>query len=60
MTKYRSRVEIVIVNTSSTGGGDADAEFMRHIENAGEVTTFEQGSTNGWAMPLQTQYVLVG
>jgi dynactin-4 len=55
MPEYRSRVEIAVASAAGTGGGDVDAEFMKHIETVGEVTTFEQRSANSWAMPLQTR-----
>lgn len=57
MPEYRSRVEIATASALGTGGGDTDAEFMRHIETVGEVTSFEQRSTNSWAMSLQTRYL---
>jgi dynactin 4 len=56
MPKYNSRLEIAVASASGTGGGDADVEFMKHIETIGEVTTFEQRCVNSWAMSLQTRF----
>ncbi|KAI0064149.1 hypothetical protein BV25DRAFT_1823716 [Artomyces pyxidatus] len=50
MVEYRSRVE---VGGSSTMG-EADVEFMRHIEEVSEVAALEQRWANSWATSLHT------
>jgi hypothetical protein len=58
MPEYRSRLEVALASGSGMGGGDADVEFMRHLETISEVTTFEQRCANSWAMSLQTRFVV--
>lgn len=58
MPEYRSRVEIGASSGLGTGGGDADVDFMRHIEAAGEVATLGQRWANSWTTSLQTRYVI--
>ena len=58
MPEYKSRLEIAVASSSGTGGGDADVEFMKHIETTSEVTSFEQRCVNSWVMSMQTRFVL--
>ena len=58
MPEYKSRLEIAAASSSGTGGGDADVEFMKHIETTSEVTSFEQRCVNSWVMSMQTRFVL--
>ena len=57
MTEYRSRLDIASASKLGGGGGDADVEYMRHLETVGEVASLEQRWTNSWAMSLQTECV---
>jgi dynactin-4 len=57
MTEYRSRINITTASKLGGGGGEVDAEYMRHLETVGEVASLEQRWTNSWATPLQTQCV---
>lgn len=54
MAEYRSRVEIAKASVVGTGGGDADVEFMRHLENVSEVASLDQRWENSWVTSLQT------
>ncbi|KAJ7704729.1 dynactin p62 family-domain-containing protein [Mycena olivaceomarginata] len=42
MPEYRSRVDIASASGRGTGGGEADVEYMRHLENVSEVANLEQ------------------
>ncbi|KAG6866194.1 hypothetical protein C0991_007744 [Blastosporella zonata] len=53
MAEYRSRVDIASTSSVGTGGGEADAEYMKHLEEVGEVASLEQRWTSSWANPLQ-------
>jgi dynactin 4 len=55
MVEYRSRVDISNASAHGTGGGEADVEFMSHLEDIGQVATLEQRWMNSWVNPLQTQ-----
>ena len=55
MVEYRSRVDISKASAYGTGGGEADVEFMSHLEDIGQVATLEQRWVNSWVNPLQTQ-----
>jgi len=57
MPEYKSRLEIAVASTAGTGGGEADVEFMKHIETISEVTSFEQRCVNSWATSVQTRFV---
>jgi hypothetical protein len=57
MSEYRARVEVGVASGMGTGGGEADVEFMRHLETVGEVVSLEQRWANSWATSLQTGYV---
>jgi dynactin-4 len=59
MPEYKSRVEVGAAGALGTAGGDADVEFMRHLENVGDVATLEQRWSNSWAISLQTRCVKV-
>ncbi|KAJ7653095.1 dynactin p62 family-domain-containing protein [Mycena polygramma] len=37
MPEYRSRVDIASASARGTGGGEADVDYMRHLENVGET-----------------------
>ncbi|KAH0585937.1 hypothetical protein H2248_007223 [Termitomyces sp. 'cryptogamus'] len=52
MVEYRSRVDITTVSKLGSGGGDVDAEYMKHLESVGEVASLEQRWTSSWAIPL--------
>ncbi|TFK40755.1 dynactin subunit 4 [Crucibulum laeve] len=54
MAEYRSRLEIMSASVLGTGGGEADVDFMRHLEDMNEVASLEQRWENSWASPLQT------
>ncbi|KAJ7143498.1 dynactin p62 family-domain-containing protein [Mycena crocata] len=45
MPEYRSRVDVVAASGLGTGGGEADVEYMRHLENRW---------VSSWATSLQT------
>ncbi|KAJ7791228.1 dynactin subunit 4 [Mycena olivaceomarginata] len=49
MPEYRSRVDIASASGRGTGGGEADVEYMRHLENVSEVANLEQRWINSWA-----------
>ena len=57
MSEYRSRVEVGAGTRVSGAGGEADVEFMQHIESIGEVASLEQRWVNSWATSLHTRYV---
>lgn len=58
MPEYRSRVEVGASGIGGRGGGgDADADYMRHIEEVGEVASLEQRWINSWKSPLQARCV---
>ncbi|KAI0690470.1 dynactin p62 [Cerioporus squamosus] len=46
---YKSRVEI---GSAAALSGEADAEFLRHLETVSEVAALEQRWTNSWVAPL--------
>lgn len=52
MAEYRSRVDITSASGLGSGGGDADIEFMRHVETVGEVASLEQRWANSWVTSL--------
>ncbi|KAI0696266.1 dynactin p62 family-domain-containing protein [Cytidiella melzeri] len=52
---YRARVEVGSSNFTMGGGGETDVEFVRHLEDTGEVATIEQRWENSWINSLQTQ-----
>ncbi|KAJ7079756.1 dynactin subunit 4 [Mycena belliarum] len=54
MPEYRSRVDIVSASVRGSGGGEADVDYMRHLENVNEVANLEQRWVNSWATSLQT------
>ncbi|KAG5638679.1 hypothetical protein H0H81_011059 [Sphagnurus paluster] len=54
MTEYRSRLDITTASGMGTGGGDADVEYMRHLETVGEVAALDQRWTSSWAVSLQS------
>lgn len=53
MGEYRSRVEV----GAQGQDGDGEAEFMKHIEDIGEVAGLEQRWVNSWKTSLQTRFV---
>ncbi|KAF7364907.1 hypothetical protein MVEN_00361200 [Mycena venus] len=54
LPEYRSRVDITAASARGTGGGEADADYMRHLEDVSEVANLEQRWINSWATSLQT------
>lgn len=59
MPEYRSRLDISTASIVGSGGGDADVEFMKHVESIGDVSSLEQRWENSWATSLRTRYVLL-
>lgn len=55
MVEYRSRVDITKASAMGSGGGEADVEIMRHLEDLGQIATLEQRWVNSWVTPLQTR-----
>ncbi|KAF8073933.1 dynactin subunit 4 [Lyophyllum atratum] len=55
MAEYRSRVDITTASGLGTGGGDADVEYMRHLETVGEVAGLDQRWSSSWAVSLQAR-----
>ncbi|OBZ68700.1 Dynactin subunit 4 [Grifola frondosa] len=47
---YKSRVEI---GSAAAVSGEADVEFMRHLETVSEVASLEQRWVNSWTSSLQ-------
>ncbi|KAK7048665.1 dynactin subunit 4 [Favolaschia claudopus] len=54
LSVYHSRVDIASASRLGTGGGDADVEYMRHLEDVSEVANLEQRWLSSWATSLQT------
>ncbi|KAJ7078654.1 dynactin p62 family-domain-containing protein [Mycena epipterygia] len=54
MPEYRSRVDIASASGRGTGGGEADVDYMRHLENPTDVASLEQRWVNSWSTSLQT------
>jgi hypothetical protein len=50
-------VEIGTTSVVGGGGGEADAEFMKHLETVEEVATLEQRWDHSWASSLHTSQV---
>ena len=59
MPKYRSRIEVGAGACISGSGGDADVEFMQHVESIGEVVSLERRWLNSWATSLHARYVFL-
>ncbi|KAF8630933.1 hypothetical protein AX17_005290 [Amanita inopinata Kibby_2008] len=55
MIEYRSRLDITTASAIGSGGGEADVEFMKHLETVEEVASLEQRWGNSWATSLQTR-----
>ncbi len=55
MPDYRSRLDIATASIVGSGGGDADVEFMKHVENVGDVASLEQRWESSWATSLRTR-----
>lgn len=56
---YRARVEAGASNGFSFGsGGEADIEFIKHLEVEEEVASLEQRWVNSWMTSPNAQYVL--
>ena len=49
---YRSRVEVA---QTAALGGEADVEFLRHLETVAEVAALEQRWTNSWVSSLRAE-----
>jgi dynactin-4 len=56
MPEYRSRLDISKVSAHGTGGGEADVESIRGLEDIGQAATLEQRWLNSWASSLKAQY----
>lgn len=59
MSEYRSRLDISKVSAHGTGGGEADVELMRRLEDIGQAASLEQRWLNSWASSLKTQYLFL-
>lgn len=55
MTEYRSRLDIATASRMGSGGGDADVEYMRHLEAVSEVSSLDQRWTGSWTVSLQAR-----
>lgn len=56
MPEYKSRVDVGSSGAGmGFGGGEADVEFMRHLEAVGEVASLEQRWTNSWVSSLSAR-----
>ncbi|KZT09224.1 dynactin p62 [Laetiporus sulphureus 93-53] len=54
ISDYRARMEAGSAIGLGLGGGEADVEYMRHLETVSEVASLEQRWLNSWVNPLQT------
>lgn len=54
LPEYKSRLNITTVSSLGTGGGDADVEFLRHLEGISEAASLEQRWDCSWAASLKT------
>jgi hypothetical protein len=52
MPEYRSRLDVASVGTVGAGG-EADVDFLRHLETVDEVASLDQRWFSSWAAPLQ-------
>lgn len=52
---YKARVEVGTAGGMSSGGGEADVEFMRHLETVAEVAALEQRWVNSWISSVHTR-----
>ena len=59
MPEYRARQDVAAVSIIGGGGGEADVDFMRHLEGIAEVASLEQRWESSWATPLRAKYVLL-
>ena len=57
MSEYKCRMDITAAGRIGNGGGEADVDFMRHLETVAEVASLDQRWTSSWATSLRTQYV---
>ena len=55
---YKARVEVGSAAGLGAGGGEADVEFMRHLETVSEVAAVEQRWANSWVSSLHTRCVV--
>ncbi|KAL1745787.1 dynactin p62 family-domain-containing protein [Schizophyllum fasciatum] len=53
MPEYRARQDVAAVSIIGGGGGEADVDFMRHLEGIAEVASLEQRWESSWATPLR-------
>ena len=51
---YRARVDVGTTGRALGAGGEADVEFMRHMETESEVAPLEQRWTNSWTSSMRT------
>ncbi|KAK0221596.1 dynactin subunit 4 [Armillaria fumosa] len=54
MPEYKSRMDIESASHYGSGGGEADVDFMKHLENISEVASMEQRWTYSWATSSQS------
>lgn len=55
---YKARVEVGSAAGLGAGGGEADVEFMRHLETVSEVAAVEQRWANSWVSSLHMRCVV--
>jgi len=57
MPEYKSRLDIATASKLGSGGGEADVDFMQHLEDVSQVASLEQRWEYSWANSLQNRYV---
>ncbi|TRM60626.1 dynactin p62 family-domain-containing protein [Schizophyllum amplum] len=55
MPEYRARQDAAAASIVGGGGGEADVDFMRHLESVAEVASLEQRWESSWATPLRAR-----
>ncbi|KAK2459698.1 hypothetical protein APHAL10511_008343 [Amanita phalloides] len=55
MVEYRSRLDIGTASLIGGGGGEADVEFMKHVQSINDVASLEQRWDSSWAMSFRTK-----
>lgn len=53
MPEYKSRLDIASASLGGGGGGEADVDFLRHLETLDEVASLDQRGCGSWAAPLR-------
>lgn len=56
LPEYRSRLNISTASSLGSGGGEADVQFLTHLEQISEVASLEQRWENSWATSPKTVY----